>query len=261
MKRITLGCKCLSRPQVEHLYTAYVRGKLNYAVSLWSKSNWAELVFTTDNTGLRFITGALPFTPLLNVRKESERRLISLENSIIKADLKLNWALRNRPELNSIRHKMENVIYPTNEDDENNVLYEIGYLPFRTGLPDNFSLKQVLDLIPSPPKDICRISWKNERLLSRIRMESLPTKEWAYLCGFAEDPLCRHCALAPETSAHLLLSCKDLNSPFDCDYEKLLYEVRKQNRQFENELIQFVRSKNVFKQFPTRDNLRLGRPT
>jgi hypothetical protein len=261
IKRLAVT-KRLSRHQVETLYRAVVRGKLNYAASIWSRSQHAHRVLQAEISGQRVCFGALPRTPLVRIQRES--RLADYESLILRADLRLFRAITTRPLLSSLRDSMDSFRDPLNDSFEHTTLYSIGHLPYLHGfLTDDFSERDILEKFPRPPLRPCRRSYRNEVILARFRMTVLPTRFWAHQQRLLRPEnersriaRCRHCSNRPEYISHLLFSCKALDysmfprDKFDHEYalSNALYgQSADETFQLENQVLLFVHSNNLFR--------------
>jgi hypothetical protein len=251
IKRLSCTRK-LSRRQVEVLYQSVIRGKLNYASSIWSRSHHAEKVFRADTNGLRITMGALLATPYENIQKESN--LSPLQLLINRSDLRLCLAIRKRPLLSELDEALTSVLHPLNETSEHTFLYQIGMQPFLHGLlDDNFTEQDIRTKLPSKAKRRGRISFKNELTLARFRMGRIPSRSWAKRLRLSQDSNCRHCGSFEETSDHLL-NCPVLDySDFTNSYFSMteLSEALNQNTadtfELENSILKFIARNDLFK--------------
>jgi hypothetical protein len=252
IKRLS-ATRLLSRPQVETLYSAVVRGKLMYACSLWSRSKFAYKVLQADKDGQRITMGALIATPYDLIEKESN--LTPLVDLIRRADLRLYLAIRGRPQLRHLDTELDRVLDPLNEVMEHTILYSIGMQPYLHGLlDDSFTLKNILEKIPSKIRKRSRVSFRNEVILARFRMGYIPTRLWATRVGLSDNPLCRHCNECDESAYHLI-HCAAIPFPSLLDEYSFLLpkdisEALTQSHdtfQVENSILEFVARNNLFR--------------
>ena len=221
--------KHLSRSQVETLYVAIIRGKLNYAASIWSRSIHAQKVFQAELSCQRVCFGAITRTPLSRIDEES--RLTRFSILILQADLRLFLAIRHRPPLVDLSNTMDIFLNPLFDVSDNELsepmydlaertfLYDIGMTPYSVGLlDDSFGEEDILRVAPSKNRRSSRRSFKNEVFLSRVRMRWLPTRLWVAWLNLDEPAFCRHCLIPQhyETTTHVLSGCPTL------DYSLLL---------------------------------------
>ena len=247
--------KHLSRKQIETLYQAVIRGKLNYACSIWSRSRHAHKVLTAEISGQRVCCGAIPGTSLQQIARES--RLTSYETIILRADLRLYLAIKNRPLLSSIRIDMENFLDPLNETMEHTFLYSIGHRPFLHGFPtESFTAKDILAAYPPAKKRRSRRRFRNEVYLARFRMTVIPSRDWALQMRLADSDQCRHCLIVTESSSHLLQACPKLDrsslavfgpAPTIQGLSDVLYGP--ETFAFENALLLFITQNRLYKVF------------
>ena len=71
MIRRILKSMQISRRNAEQLYSAYVRGYLNYGMHIWSTKKGVVNIIAADNFGLRTVSGLLLRTPLESIYQES----------------------------------------------------------------------------------------------------------------------------------------------------------------------------------------------
>ena len=253
IKRLAVTKK-LSRRQVECLYTFIVRGKLSYALSIWSHSPHAKKVFQADSFNLRLCSGAILGTPLEEIARES--RLPSLDTLINRADLRLYNAIRTRPELFLLSGLLDETLDVFNEELEHSIMYKIGYAPFLSGfLNDEFSNRDIRQRYPSPTSPPSRVRWRNEVYLSRIRMGCIPTRMWASRFGLTDDPLCRHCGAVEETQDHLFSDCENLDYSslralgINTSFTSIQSLLRSQgvSHEQQNLVLEFITSNNLYK--------------
>ena len=209
IKRIS-STRHLSRRQIEALYTAVVRGKLNYACSIWSRSIHAYKVLNADINGQRITMAALIGTSLERIQKESSLTPFSV--IIARADLRLYLGIRQRPSLHLLDTLLSDFLHPLNDSSEHTTLYSIGTQPYLHGLlNDSFTNKDILDKLPPRPKRRSRRSFKNEVYLARFRMGKIPTRFWAASMRLCDTPLCRHCDLVLENDDHWFFDCSSID--------------------------------------------------
>ena len=259
--------KHLSRYQVETLYSSIVRGKLNYAASIWSRSIHAHKVLKAELSGQRVCFGAITRTPLSRIEYES--RLTPFSSLILRADLRLYLAIRNRESLADLNETMDSLLNPLFDVSDNELsepmyelaertyLYDIGMTPYSVGLPDDsFGEDDILRVSPSKLRRPSRRSFKNELFLSRVRMRWLPTRLWVAWLNIEEPPFCRHCLLPQqyETTSHILSGCSALDYSLLLPYgiltpksiSKHLYD-HPDDFSYQNRLLEFYANNALFK--------------
>ena len=268
--------KHLSRSQVETLYVSIIRGKLNYAASIWSRSIHAQKVIQAELSCQRVCFGAITRTPLSRIGEES--RLTPFSTLILRADLRLYLAIRHRPSLANLKDTMDTFLNPLFDVSDNELsepmydlaertyLYDIGMTPYSVGLTDDsFGEKDILRVAPSKKRRPCRRSFRNELFLSRVRMRWLPTRLWVAWLNLDEPAFCRHCLIPQqyETTTHVLSGCPALDYSLLLPYgilspksiSRYLYD-NPEDFSYQNRLLEFYVVNALFK-LPATDTQEL----
>jgi hypothetical protein len=215
----------LQRKTIEMFYSQYVRGYLHYGMSIWSTlpPHIIEKIHILDRKGMRMCVGAL--------QRTSTDALIN-ESNIPNLD-----ALRQKSVLNQ---GLRTFFLPEHSFFKSNLLDFLQCSDLANSWMECWSQ---FELHRSPNIDLARARiamdliftkrhWKyrkdnwEERTLSRIRMQVLPTRSWAVSVSLTESPLCRHCNSAEETADHLFFTCAVINMEkmieFQQEYPDLL---------------------------------------
>lgn len=198
--------------------------------------------------------GALPRTTHSSILQESN--LTPFSTLIVRSDLRLYLAIRNRQVLGLLNDMLSIVLDPLNEESEHTTLYSIGMQPYLYGfLDDSFTPTEVVRKLPAKVRRVSRCSFKNEVYLARFRMGRLPTRWWAASVGLCDTPLCRHCESAIEDEDHLFFNCPSLNyasflplkvTNLD-ELSELLHDTTPSLRSVEDAVLHFIYFNNLFR--------------
>ena len=247
IKRLSVSRR-LSRHQIEQLYSAIIRGKLNYACSIWPRSVHSHKVLTTERGAQGICFGALLGT--YHHRIETESNLIAYSDIICRSDLRLVLAIRSRSIFQDLLDSMDHFLHPLADEYEHTFLYDIGYTPYRCGiLEDAFDAKAILEKFPRRVRQPARRSFKNELTLARYRLGCIPSREWATKLGLTDNSLCRHCACTLETDDHLLQcsSLAHIESLPATTMDELRDILSTRDRGAEDTLLRFISHNDLFR--------------
>jgi hypothetical protein len=210
IRRISQTVK-LCRENIEKFYQGYVRGYLQYGSAIWSTFNAEQIkkIEIIDRKGLSLCIGALIRTRNEEIEKEST--LPSLEYVWKRSQLRLGCRVLHTNELIPLRENVMELAEISSLASSWIHIWSHFELPRAPNI--NVAYMYVSTRLSKPPKDYTkyfRDFWK-ERILARIRMNNLPTREWAHSVRLAESPLCRHCGVLTETCNHLFNECLSLD--------------------------------------------------
>jgi hypothetical protein len=263
IRRISKTVK-LSRKNIEKFYQGYVRGYLQYSSVLWNifSSEQMKKIEAADRKGLSLCIGALLRTRNEEIERESTLQPLSIISK--RAQLRLGCRILHTQELAHFRES----IYDHGETSKlasNWIsIWSHFELPRAPNITKAYQL--VALRVPKATKDKTKYFkdfWK-ERLMARIRMNVLPTREWAFSLRLSASPSCRHCGQQTESLDHLFNQCEALdyssleefyiNSSlvsgiltFNVIREILLSPLCPDRIQLQESLCEFVRCNNLFK--------------
>ena len=260
----TMQC---SRRNAEQLYQAYIRGFLNYGMSIWSNCSKKNLkrIIAADNAGLRCIVGILKRTSNEKLYKEST--LCSLEQIIKNTNLRyVGRTMRNgvKPMVDMFKKSYRDIGRKTFVAKLWTLWRECQMRDIRTIRTEDewIMLFNYIDFCAPRKKDKKQSRYHGdfwrERLFSRLRCGVLPTRQWVNSMASSVDPSCRHCGYREESIEHLFggqcakldysllpdlflrdvdRACRRLHDDMDLESLKL----------YENKIVRFVKQNKVFK--------------
>jgi hypothetical protein len=263
IRRISKTVK-LSRENIEKFYQGYVRGYLQYSSTLWNIFSPEQMkkIEAADRKGLSLCIGALLRTKNDEIERESTLQSLSIISQ--RAQLRLGCRILHSQELAYFRESIYDNAETSSLASNWISIWSHFELPRAPNISKAYQL--VALRVPKATKDKTKYFkdfWK-ERLMARIRMNVLPTREWAFSLRLSATPSCRHCGHHTESLDHLFNQCTALdyssleefyfNSSlvsgilsFNVIREILLSPIYPARIQLEESIFQFVRCNNLFK--------------